>query len=126
MNLDKRSKYYQPIKKTKVKVFTGEHKNGGFRELEPVNQQVLHTLGIVDTPFQLVPRVPIRDPADHGPLPAVDRRGLTWRRVAVRRRIVVLVAGGGVRWRSAARRLGDASYGLAYGAAYGFGSRRES
>lgn len=114
---------------------TSEHKNGGLRKLEPVNQQVLHALGIVDTTFQLVPRVPVRDPADHGPLVAVGRRGLTGRRVVVRRRrsrwgVVLAVAGGGscsVRrwWSAASRRVGDASDGLAYGAAYGVGSWRE-
>ena len=34
---------------------TGEHKNGGLREVELVDQQVLHALGIINTTLQLMP-----------------------------------------------------------------------
>ena len=65
---------------------TCEHENGLWRELELVDQQVLHALRIIDATFKLVPRVPVRYPNYHRLLPPVRVRRGARRRVAVRRR----------------------------------------
>lgn len=90
--------------------------------MELVHEKVPHALGVVDAPLELVPRVPVRYPADHRPLPPVGARRGARRRVAVGRRR----RRGRVRrcWRGRAV-IGDVRDGLADGAADGSGSRRE-
>lgn len=56
----------------RIRFFFGEHENGGLGEVEPVDEQVLHALGIVDTALELLPGVLVRNAANDGPLAAVD------------------------------------------------------
>jgi hypothetical protein len=53
---------------------TVEHDDRVVGEVEPRHEQVAHALGVVDAPLELVPRVPVGDPAHHGALPPVHQR----------------------------------------------------
>lgn len=101
---------------------TSEHKNGGFREAELVDQQILHAYSIINAPFKLMPCVLIRHPAYHSSFTTMNRRRqIPRRRVAVRRRRHV-----GRRWRCRdGTRVRHESDSVANSAAYGFGSRRQ-
>lgn len=55
-------------------LLTVEHDNGVVGEVEPRHEQVAHAFGVVDAPLELVPRVPVRDPAHHRALSPVHRR----------------------------------------------------
>lgn len=109
----------------RIRFFFSEHKNGGLGEAELVDQQVLHTLGVVNAALELVPGALIRHGAYQSPLASVSRRRRPRRRVVVgrsgRRRWAVEGGGGGRRRKSA--RVGDAGDGLADGAADGLSSR---
>lgn len=91
----------------------GEHEDGGLGELEPIGQQELHALGVVDAALELVPGVPVRDAAYQGSLRAVGRRRGPRRPVGRRRPL---------RRRQGAR-IGDEGDGVAEGAADGGGTR---
>lgn len=54
---------------------TSEHDDGRFREVESIDEEISHALGVVDAALELVPGIPVRDAADHGLLPPVRRRG---------------------------------------------------
>lgn len=106
-----------------VILFFSKHEDVRFRELEAIDKQELHTLGVIDTTLELVPAVLIRDPTNHRLLPAagaprrrrrssVVRRSRAGRR---RRRRVV----GVLRRRRETAGIGDAGDGAANGAAYG-------
>lgn len=129
---------WNPIR---ISFLFGEHENRGFRELEFVDQQVLHTLGIIYATFQLVLRPLVRYSADHCPLSPVDRRWLGKRRYSIVRRwrwscwwwmrmrwSVVVVGISSIRLSRQRRReapgISDACNGLTEGAPYGPGSRR--
>lgn len=43
----------------RISFILSEHEDGGFGELEAVEQQMLHALGIVDATFELVPRLSV-------------------------------------------------------------------
>lgn len=108
----------------RISLFFGKHENGGVREVELVDQQILHAFSIVNTSLELMPRVLIRDTAYQGSLPPVRRRRRPGRRsrrsmVVMVVVVVVVAGGGGGAWLSYARD------GTAYDAADGFGSRRE-
>lgn len=64
--------------------FFSEHDNAIFWKLELVDEEIPHALGIIDATLELMPRVLIRDPADHRLLPPVRVGGRAWRRVRVR------------------------------------------
>lgn len=65
---------------------TSKHKNWRFRKVKLIDQKILHTLGIINTSLELVPRVPIRYAADQSLFAAVSRGRRSRRRVIVRRR----------------------------------------
>lgn len=99
---------------------TGEHDDGGFRELEAIDEEVAHALGVVDAPFELTGGVAVGDPTDNRPLAPVGRwRGATWRGVVV---------GGGRgrgRGRGDSKVVSDVGDGLAHRASYRLGAGRE-
>lgn len=57
-----------------IDMVTGEHDDGGFRELEAIYEEIAHALGVVDAALQLVARVAVGDAADDRLLAAVRRR----------------------------------------------------
>lgn len=82
-------------KATKVNInsrfppFTSKHDDRSFWESELINQEIFHTLGIVDAPLQLVAGELVRYPDDHSLLTAVSvgrRAGRIRRRLRRRRR----------------------------------------
>lgn len=121
----------------RISFFFGEHENGGLGEVEPIEEQVFHAVGVIDTTLELVPGVPVGNTADDGPLAAVDRGRGAGRGVVVRRWShgwcgpVRVVVGGRWRWwwwwwwLLEAARLGYAGDGMADGAADGLGAWRE-
>lgn len=115
---------------------TSEHENGGIREVKTVDQQILHTLSIINTPFKLVWAVFIRYPTNHRPFRATDatgrvnRRRRRWVVMAGKVRGLVVVAGKVTllrrrRRRRKASRVGDDSDGAADGASDGTGAWRK-
>lgn len=85
--------------------------------MESIDEEILHAIGIVNATLELVPGVPIRDPDDHRPLPAVRRRrndGLRRRRGTMQRRGRGRMAA--LRGRGDASGIGDSGDGTAYGA----------
>lgn len=105
---------------------TGEHKDAFLGEVEPIDEKILHALGVVDAPLQVVPRPLVRHPADHGPLPRVGRRGQAPRRSTARggrgRAVTEAVGSGGGARRRERGHVGD---GAADGAEDGSGVGRE-
>nr|GMC65742.1 hypothetical protein Iba_chr02dCG16940 [Ipomoea batatas]GMD84364.1 hypothetical protein Iba_scaffold360040CG0010 [Ipomoea batatas] len=98
-----------------------EHENGVWGELESVDQQEPHTFCIIQAPFKLVPRVPVRNSDDHRPLAAVGLTGGAGGERGRRSRVVVVG-----RWRRwGGEGIGDARNGAADCAADGPGTRRE-
>ena len=115
----------------KVILFTSKHENRGLREAELVHQQILHAFSIVNTPLKLVLRVLIRNAAYQSTLPPMCRRKPPRRYMIVRRwnhirrkSRTVMLPGGARRWGGGAW-LSYARDRVAYGAAYGRGSRRK-
>jgi hypothetical protein len=100
--------------------------------VEPIDEQVLHALGIVDTALELVRGVLVGNTADDGTLAAVDGgrgagRGVVVRRWSHGRCDPIQVVGGGwrCRWWLEAAGLRYAGDGMADGAADGLGAWRE-
>lgn len=107
---------------------TRKHEDGRFRKLEFIYKQVTHAFRVIDAPFKLVARVPVRYPDDHGLLtPVGARRGARWnqrvrqRGVRARRRRV----GRRRRLRRDGTWVGYVSDGMAEGTADGSGARRQ-
>ena len=69
----------------RVSLFFGEHDDGVVGEVEARREEVAHALGVVDATLELVPRVSIRDPTDHGLLATMGVGRRSRRRVVVRR-----------------------------------------
>lgn len=99
----------------RIGLFFCELDDRGLGEVESVDEEILHAVGVVYATLEFVSRAPIRDPDDHRPLPAVRR----WRSDGLRRR-----RGTMLRWgrgmaalgRRDAAGIGDFGDGTAYGA----------